>query len=263
MSKIRKVRMARERRCRTDRHQRARWIVVIAPLCVIATGIAAVLAFRSSLVTAASGRSASVTASARAMDAHYPKLSSSVDYNGNGIDDYTDIMLGARRDAQTKPVYDAGYYQGGYPPANRGACTDTVWRAFKNAGYDLKSMVDADIAADPTAYAAVDPRPDPNIDFRRTGVLDVFFHKYGRNLTNDISDYGAWQRGDIVVFEHVKHIAVVSDRRDGMGTALLIHNMNQDQRENDYLAFARHMAVSGHYRFDASRVPKNVLRRWR
>ncbi|NEG54642.1 DUF1287 domain-containing protein [Bifidobacterium sp. SMA15] len=197
-----------------------------------------------------------------AAGARYPKAVSPVDYNGNGVDDYADIVAGARIDAENRPAYDDGYYEGGYPPDDRGACTDLVWRAFRNAGYDLKSMVDADVAADPGSYAAVAPRPDPNIDFRRTGVLDVFFAKYGEKLTLDPADHAQWQGGDIVVFQHVKHIGIVSDKRDANGTAFVLHNMGQRQRENDYLAFDTHMAVTGHYRFDVSKVPQGVLRKW-
>ena len=195
-------------------------------------------------------------------DTQYPKAISAVDFNSNGVDDYTDIMLGARADAEAEPTYDDGYYQGGYPPDDRGACTDLVWRALRNAGYDLKAMVDADIATDPTSYAAVVSTPDPNIDFRRTGVLDVFFRKYGQNLTLDIADHEQWQQGDIVVFRNVKHIGVISDKRDRDGVAFVLHNMNQKHRENDYLAFANHMEVTGHYRWDASKVPQHVLRAW-
>lgn len=193
----------------------------------------------------------------------YPVLTSPVDFNGNGVDDYTDIMRGARKDALAHPAYDDGYYQGGYPPADRGACVDVVWRAFRNAGYDLKAMVDADIAADRASYASVAAKPDPNIDFRRTGVLDVFFGKYGITLTNDVNDHAQWQQGDIVVFDRVKHIGVISDKRDADGFSYVLHNMNQRRRENDYLAFSRRMGVTGHYRWDASRVPKSVLRAWK
>lgn len=196
-------------------------------------------------------------------ESRYPKAVSPVDFNGNGVDDYADIVAGARADADRAPAYDDGYYEGGYPPDDRGACTDVVWRAFRQAGYDLKAMVDADIAADPDSYAAAAPSADPNIDFRRTGVLDVFFSKYGESLTTDIADHGQWQGGDIVVFEHVRHVGVISDRRDRDGVSYVIHNMGQRQRENDYLAFDRHMAVSAHYRFNASTVPQDVLRAWR
>ena len=73
-------------------------------------------------------------------------LQSPLDADGDGVDDYTDLMLGARQDAENHPAYDPGYFAGGYPPEDRGVCTDVVWRAFQNAGYDLKALIDADIA---------------------------------------------------------------------------------------------------------------------
>ena len=193
-----------------------------------------------------------------------PIVQSATDYNANGIDDTTDIVDGARKDAQAEPAYDDGYYAGGYPPADRGACTDLVWRAFREAGYDLKAMVDADVAAHPQAYRAVASTPDPNIDFRRTGVLDVFFKRYGQSLTTDPTDHAQWQPGDIVTFETTKHIAVVSDRASRVtGTPYLLHNMGVPGRDNDYLDAPNRMAVSGHYRFDAAKVPADVLRAWK
>ena len=54
------------------------------------------------------------------------------------------------------------------------------------------------------------PAPDPNIDFRRTGVLDVFLFKYAQTLTTDTSDKAAWQGGDIVVFENPPGISAWS-----------------------------------------------------
>ena len=195
----------------------------------------------------------------------YPFSPSKADMDGDGVDDYTDIVAGARADAEALPTYDDGYYQGGYPPEDKGACTDLVWRAFRQAGYDLKAMVDADVAADPSAYAAAASSPDPNIDFRRTGVLDVFFSKYGQTLTTATTtdaDKQAWQAGDIVVFEHTRHIGIVSDKRDSDGLPFILHNMGQQQRENDYLAFHTHMTVTGHYRFDATKIPASLLKAW-
>lgn len=55
-------------------------------------------------------------------------LYSEVDFNNNGIDDYTDILLGARKDAENRPKYDGSYYDGGYPPDNIGVYT--AWEAF-------------------------------------------------------------------------------------------------------------------------------------
>lgn len=244
------------RRTKTGSVRRAAAVVlVVVVLCCAA--LAALVAAGVFAPSSPAGREPVVSVQQR-----YPMEKSPVDYDGDGIDDYTDILDGARKDAQAAPTYDDGYYQGGYPPADRGACTDVVWRAFAEAGYDLKAMVDADIAAHPADYAAVVPAPDPNIDFRRTGVLDVFFGKYAQSLTTDVTDAAAWQGGDIVVFEHTRHIGVVSDRRDKDGLTFVIHNMGQRQRENDYFAFGTHMAVTAHYRFDASRVPQDVLRAW-
>ncbi|WP_242668282.1 DUF1287 domain-containing protein [Bifidobacterium longum] len=48
---------------------------------------------------------------------------------------------------------------------------------------------------------------------------------------------------------------VAAIRRPIAGRApYVIHNMAQRQRENDYFAFKKHVTVTGHYRFDASKV---------
>ena len=35
---------------------------------------------------------------------------SSIDFNGNGLDDYTDFLLGAKADAENRPKYDGRYF---------------------------------------------------------------------------------------------------------------------------------------------------------
>ena len=70
-----------------------------------------------------------------AEDFHIPTIKSKIDANNNGIDDYTDILLGARIDAENHPTYNGKYWDNGYPPSDIGVCTDVIWRAFKNAGY--------------------------------------------------------------------------------------------------------------------------------
>ena len=72
-----------------------------------------------------------------ASDFGIEEIKSKNDKNNNGIDDYTDILLGARKDAENKPTYVSKYYSGGYPPENEGVCADVIWRAFENAGYNL------------------------------------------------------------------------------------------------------------------------------
>lgn len=184
---------------------------------------------------------------------------SHVDYNGNGIDDYTDILLGARKDAENHPKYDGSYYAGGYPPDNIGVCTDVVWRAFKNAGYSLRDMVDKDIRTRPEAYPKI-TKPDKNIDFRRVRNLRIFFDTYAIALTLDINETDQWQPGDIVIFGEDKHIGIISDKRNKYGQPYVIHNGGQRNREEDYLSRS---TVTGHYRFDSSKIDEEVLVRWK
>lgn len=183
---------------------------------------------------------------------------SEVDFNGNGADDYTDLLLGARRDAENRPAYDPSYWESGWPPEDIGVCADVVWRAFREAGYDLREMVDRDISLRPEDYPSIE-KPDKNIDFRRVRNLRVFFEEYGVPLTLDIDEIEAWQPGDIVIFGENKHIGVVSDRRNREGRTWIIHNGGQPRREEDYLGRGN---VTGHYRFDASRIDPSMLISW-
>lgn len=181
---------------------------------------------------------------------------SSADFNRNGADDYSDFLRGARADAENRPAYDNSYYTGGYPPENAGACTDVVWRAFRAAGYSLKDMVDRDIAEHPGSYPAAGAKPDPNIDFRRVPNLKIYFERHAVPLTTDPKQIAAWQPGDIVTFG-THHIGVLSDRRDRAGIPYLIHNAGQPNREED--ALTHWGPLSGHFRFDAARLPNTDL----
>lgn len=180
---------------------------------------------------------------------------SKIDYNNNGIDDYKDFMLGARKDAEIKPDYDGTYCAGGYPENSKGVCTDVIWRAFKNAGYCLKDMVDKDIKENIELYPRVEGCQDTNIDFRRVPNLKVFFERYAVSLTLDTSKIEEWQQGDIVTYG-TEHIAMVSDRRNKDGVPYIIHNSGQPVREENTLT---NKPISGHFRFDASKVNENIL----
>lgn len=185
-------------------------------------------------------------------------VKSSVDFNGNSTDDYTDFLLGARADAKKKPKYDGSYQPGGYPPDNIGVCTDVIWRAFRKAGYSLRAMVDQDIAKHANLYGLEGKKADSNIDFRRVSNLKIFFGRYAQSLTLDPEEISEWQPGDIVIFED-RHIGMISDRRTKNGRAYLIHNGGQPNREEDALL---NMQITGHYRFDASLIPDDVLKVW-
>lgn len=184
---------------------------------------------------------------------------SKIDFNNNGIDDYTDIFLGAKEDAKNHPKYNDTYYDGGYPPDNIGVCTDVVWRAFKNAGYSLRDMVDKDINKRPESYPRI-KKSDNNIDFRRVRNLRIFFEEYAITLTIDKNQIEQWQAGDIVIFGEDKHIGIVSDKRNHKGIPYIIHNGGQLKREEDYLKRAE---ITGHYRFDPISLPEDIVAKWK
>ncbi len=172
------------------------------------------------------------------------------DKDNDGIDDFTDIMLGARQDALNMVTYNDAYYRGGYPPDDVGVCSDVVWRALKAAGYNLKDLIDADIVAHTDVYPGV-KKPDPNIDFRRTRNLKVYFDRHLVKLTNNIYEIDQWLPGDIVIFyPDYHHIGIVSDQKNFMGIPYLIHNTGQRDREEDILMYAYYNAkITGHYRW--------------
>ena len=171
------------------------------------------------------------------------------DKNQNGIDDYTDILLGAKEEAKNKPVYKNAYYAGGYPPEGEGVCTDVIWRAFKHAGYTLKDMVDADIKEHIEAYPRTEGKADSNIDFRRVDNLRVFFSRNAKILTTDLEKIEQWQPGDIVTFGK-SHVGIISDKRNEKGIPYLIHNAAQPNREEDALERWNSMdPISGHFRW--------------
>ncbi|MGI6643205.1 MAG: DUF1287 domain-containing protein [Bacillota bacterium] len=186
-----------------------------------------------------------------------PRVTAGLDTNANGIDDYQDIVDGARRQIKEKPKYKSAYYDGGYPPDNEGVCTDLVWRALWHAGYDLKASVDSDIAEAPDEYPRVAGSPDPNIDFRRVPNLYVFLTRWAQSLTTEVKPWDQanaeeWQPGDIVVFGNsYDHIGIVSDKRRKDGMPLVIHHGWGRPVENNALGRGKDQ-VTGHFRLDLS-----------
>ena len=176
-----------------------------------------------------------------AEDLGLTELSSTIDADGDGIDDWHDIMLGARSYIETDPSYKSRYYEGGYPDDGYGVCTDVIWKGFAAAGYDLKSLVDGHIAENPELYP---DEADPNIDFRRVKNLYIFFEHNAQSLTISTDDPESWQPGDIVVYEN--HIAVCSDKRNTDGLPFIIHHGPLGAREADEL---ESKDIIGHYRW--------------
>ena len=188
------------------------------------------------------------------------RLFSGNDEDADGIDDLEDIIQGARADVENKSRYKDAYYRGGYPPEDEGVCTDVIWRAFRNSGYELKELIDEDIEKNTEEYKRVTESggPDPNIDFRRIPNLVVFFDKYAVRLTNEIlpgnkENLYQWQGGDIVVFGgRIKHIGIISDKRNKDGVPYLIHNSGPYPQEEDSLLYWNSISeITRHYRWIA------------
>ena len=194
----------------------------------------------------------------KASDFNIKTIYSDFDYDDDNIDDYSEFVLGARKDAQKKPTYISKYYDNSYPPDNEGVCTDVIWRAFKQAGYSLRDMIDEDIKNNPEAYPQITVR-DKNIDFRRVMNQKTFFERHATKLTTNTKRIAEWQPGDIVIFED-KHIGIISDRRNKNGMPYVIHNGGQENREEDYLTKKE---ITGHYRFDASKIDETILKKWK
>lgn len=177
-------------------------------------------------------------------------LKSPIDNDNDGIDDYTDILIGAKEEVKNHPRYKSTYYVGGYPPDDEGVCTDVVWRALREAGYNLKEMIDDDIENNLKLYNSIE-KPDPNIDFRRVKNLKVFFDRTALSLTNDPYDIDEWMPGDIIIFG-TNHIGIISDKRNEKGIPYIIHNAGQPNRDEDAMIkwYNRH-GITGHYRLSA------------
>lgn len=165
-----------------------------------------------------------------------------------------DLAAAARLQIGKTLIYDADYQTLSYPngdlPIERGVCTDVVIRALRSAfDLDLQKMVHEDMQKNFSRY----PRkwglkePDKNIDHRRVPNLMTFFKRSGWAL--DVSSQAEnFKPGDIVtciVPLHRPHIMIVSDKTNGDGIPLVIHNIGAGVQEEDRLFEFEH---TGHFR---------------
>ncbi len=159
---------------------------------------------------------------------------------------------------QTKVTtnYTQDYFKIPYPngdvPAETGACTDVVIRAFRKAGVDLQKEVHEDMRANFSVYPQKWglPKPDPNIDHRRVPNLQIFFNRRRKALpvTSDAKNY---QPGDIVSWDlngkGMTHIGLVSNLwNESTQRFLIIHNIGGGARAEDRLFDWK---VTGHFRY--------------
>lgn len=222
----------------------------------------------STRATAAPTTAARTTAAPTAAPRRYTNadfgwstVTSPLDRDGDGIDDQTDILLGAKAFLATKPKYNSDYVR----PAGMGCCCDVVADALTAAGYSLKELVKADILAWQAGKTpdldqiAVYPAGtgDFNIDFRRTRNLLPFFKRNSQSLSTDPYDYACWQPGDIIIFSSKTtgmepgHIGMISDRRleSGMSYVLHLRGGNQTEYEEHYMLNTK-VTIVGHFRLN-------------
>ena len=169
---------------------------------------------------------------------------SNIDKDNDGIDDQTDILINTRKYIVTKPKYKSKYYGTGYPDDNYGVCTDVVAFVLKDAGYDLRELVNNHVKENRNLYD-IDV-VDKNIDFRRVLNLKTYFDYNAISLTTDVKRIEEWQGGDIVVFK--RHIGIVSDKRNHKGINFVIHHANPYQRYYEEDILENRDDIIGHYR---------------
>lgn len=169
---------------------------------------------------------------------------SKIDKDNDGIDDQTDILNSVREYIKTKPKYKSKYYSTGYPNDEYGVCSDIVAFGLKDAGYDLRELVNNDIINNKEDYNI--ETIDKNIDFRRVRNLKVYFERNSIKLTTDINDISSWQGGDIIIFK--KHIGIVSDKRNSKGIPFIIHHANPYQLHYEEDILENRNDIIGHYR---------------
>lgn len=166
-------------------------------------------------------------------------IKSDIDKDNDGIDDYSDILEGAKKFIKDEPKYKSKYYDGGYPTDEYRVCTDLIWYALNNAGYDFKTLIDEDIKTNKDAYDS--DVGDTNIDFRRVRNIKVYLDRNVRSL----SLYKDFNPGDIVVYKN--HIAIVSDKVNKRKENYIIHQHAFYNYEDDGLFRDE---IIGHYRWE-------------
>ena len=166
-------------------------------------------------------------------------IKSDIDKDNDGIDDYSDILEGAKKFIKDEPKYKSKYYDGGYPTDEYRVCTDLIWYALDNAGYDFKALIDEDIKKNKEAYDS--DVGDSNIDFRRVRNIKVYLDRNVRSL----SLYKDFNPGDIVVYKN--HIAIVSDKVNKRKENYIIHQHAFYNYEDDGLFRDE---IIGHYRWE-------------
>ncbi len=190
------------------------------------------------------------------------------DEDEDGISDQKDILLGAVKQLEDPAgnIFleedESNYYEGGDPPRHLANCTDIIARAFLDAGFNIRDMVNEDIIENFDKYPLKgiwgQEASDPNIDYRRIQNLEIFFKRNARVLGINFSASNeenllSWFPGDIVFFDMGRDgfsdsAGIISDKTTRDGIPKVIYNYNEPGYtvEKDIL---REEVITGHYRF--------------
>ncbi len=201
-------------------------------------------------------------------------LGVNTDQDNDGINDQEDILMGAKKQLINPAVNiftiedEPNYYTGGDPPPGLAISTDIIARAFTEAGFVLKDLVDEDISNNFDSYPLRknwgQTYCDPNIDYRRIQNLEIFF---GRNaLAAGLyfdekipENLESWFPGDIVFFDmdddgFTDCAAIISDSTTREGIPKIIYNYIQPGytvEEN----ILKEKKITGHYRYPNPGLP--------
>lgn len=166
------------------------------------------------------------------------------------FEDAHPLVISARKQIGKVIYYDTSYYSGGYPPTDRGACTDVIEQGLRDNDYDLKTKIDQDMKNNPERYPH---ESDPNINFRRVRNVKIFLDYYAEKLPTELDEknLSAWKSGNIVTFDQIPgslwHIAIISNKKNQDNIPLLIHNYGRGVVEDDYL-LTWPAPITGHYK---------------
>jgi len=197
------------------------------------------------------------------------KLSGTGDRNKNGNVDAVDILEGAKEQLEIKSknifIEDSGqsnYYKEGDPPKEWALNTDIIARSFKEAGFDLRILINTDITNNIDAYPLKaiwnQSFADIDIDYRRIQNMEVFFERNALSLNVRIDptseeNLNSWVPGDVVLFDmdgdgYSDNIGIISDSTARNGTPKVIYNYI----DPGYTIEANILSskiITGHYRY--------------
>ena len=188
-----------------------------------------------------------------AVDRYFPAVMCVLGTDVKGQKVGLDIVSAARSQigvtVKYAPAYEAIECPSGDVPRERGVCTDVLIRALRDArGIDLQPLIYADMKWHRWAYPlkSIVQMVDSSIVHRRVVNMECYFRRHGWTVkANGVGDF---LPGDIVtcrVSGVLPHVMIVSDKLDANGIPLVIHNIGNGTKEEDYL-FAN--AVECHFR---------------